>query len=119
MESGWNLWVWLMYNYIHINIIIWFKPPLDQVNCRGQSAYYIYWLVWTYVYRWSERGVCTYTFAGFVTTLRGAGIPCIYICGGVSGLRRWLGTFGYEGACASAKSSCIAVASQRRLTSER
>ena len=40
-------------------------------------------------------------------------------CGGISGLRRLLGTFGYEGACARGKTSCIAVASQRRLTSER
>ena len=36
--------------------------------------------------------------------------------GGVSGLRRLLGTIGYEGACASGKISCIAVASQHRLT---
>ena len=37
--------------------------------------------------------------------------------GGVSGLQRLLGTIGYEGACASGKISCIAVASQHRLTS--
>ena len=41
------------------------------------------------------------------------------VWGRVVGLRRLLGTFGYEGACTSGNTSCIAIASQHRLTSLR
>ena len=45
---------------------------------------------------------------GSTTMPRGAGMPCTWMdewCGGMLGLQRLLGTFGYGGACASGKTS--------------
>ena len=106
--------------YIH-TCTIWVKPPLDQVNCRGQSTYYIGYSL--DVHRWSEQGVCTYNYIhlrGWPPRSHGAGIPCTY--GGTS----VVGAFRGSGDCwahldmrALARAGEDILASQRRLTSER